>query len=420
MPSIGTGRWTLVSDAPDIIIANNTEASTNVSGLLRREEPYIFRWTLSNGACVNYSSDEVEIAVRQGEEAVAGDDILACEDEIVNLGASPPSEVGSVGTWTQPEAQRILGVKIEDDTMASSLITGLEPDNIYIFTWTINTVCGRDSSDVLVIISDPQPDAGMDAIACNDEAMTILEAVPPTQGSDGQWEALNPAAIIDDFDNPLTMVSNLSPGENQFVWTIDEGFCGEGSRDTVTVFYKENPIANPDVIPIGFQKEAELGLTANDILVPNTTVDIVDPPTEGTVIVDDNGIVRYTPPPNFVGTVEFTYQLLSEGCEAPTALVTLLVGGDASCKAPSIITPNGDGINDAFIVPCLLDEQEFSASQVIIFNRWGDEVFKSESPYKNDWQGTYSGENLPDGTYFYIIIYGDGREPANGFVLIQR
>lgn len=420
MPSIGTGRWTLVSDAPDIIIANSTVASTNVSGLVRREEPYVFRWTLSNGACVNYSSDEVEIAVRQGEEAVAGDDILACEDEIVNLGASPPSEVGSVGTWTQPEAQRILGVKIEDDTMASSLITGLEPDNIYIFTWTINTVCGRDSADVLVIISDPQPDAGMDAVACNDEAMTILEAVPPTQGSDGQWEALNPAVIIDDFDNPLTMVSNLSAGENRFVWTIDEGFCGEGSRDTVTVFYKENPIANPDVIPIGFQKEAELGLTANDILVPNTVVDIVDPPQEGTINIDGNGIVRYTPPPNFVGTVEFTYQLLSEGCEAPTALVTLLVGGDASCKAPSIITPNGDGINDAFIVPCLLDEQEFSASQVIIFNRWGDEVFKSGSPYKNDWQGTYSGENLPDGTYFYIIIYGDGREPANGFVLIQR
>lgn len=420
MPSIGTGRWSLLSDVPGIIIANNTQASTNVSGLMRREEPYVFRWTLSNGACVNYSSDEVEIAVRQGEEAVAGEDILACEDEIVNLGATPPTELGSIGTWTQPEAQRILGVKIEDDTMASTLITGLQPDNIYIFTWTINTVCGRDSSNVLVIISDPQPDAGMDLVACNDEGSAMLEAVPPTQGSQGQWTALNPAAVIDDLDNPLTTVSHLMAGENQFVWTIDEGFCGEGSRDTVTVLYKENPIANPDIIPIAFQKEAELGITANDILVPNTTVDILDPPEEGTITVDPSGVVRYLPPPNFVGSVDFTYQLLSEGCTAPTALVTLLVGEDASCKAPSIITPNGDGINDAFVIPCLLDQTAFSSSQVIIFNRWGDEVFKSGTPYRNDWQGTYSGENLPDGTYFYIINYGDGREPANGFVLIQR
>lgn len=420
MPTIGTGRWSLLSDAPDIIIANNTEASTNVSGLLRREEPYTFRWTLSNGACVNYSSDEVEIAVRQGEEAVAGEDILACEDEIVNLGATPPSELGSVGTWTQPEAQRILGVKIEDDTMASSLITGLEPDNIYIFTWTINTVCGRDSSDVLVIISDPQPFAGLDAVACNDDGTALLEALPPTQGSQGQWTTINPDAVIDDSDNPLTMVSNLTAGENQFVWTIDEGFCGEGSRDTITVLYKENPIANADIIPIDFQKEAELDLTGNDVLVPNTTIDILDPPKEGTITVDPSGVVRYTPPPNFVGTVEFTYQLLSEGCTAPSALVTLIVGGDASCKAPSIITPNGDGINDAFVIPCLLDQTAFSSSQVIIFNRWGDEVYKSSAPYRNDWQGTYSGENLPDGTYFYIINYGDGREPANGFVLIQR
>lgn len=420
MPSIGTGRWSLVSDGMDITIANPNQANTNVNGLVRREESYVFRWTLSNGACVNYSADEVEIAVRQGEEAVAGDDILACEDEIVNLGATPPSELGSVGTWSQPEAQRILGVKIDSDTMASSLITGLEPDNVYIFTWTINTVCGRDSSDVLVIISDPKPFAGDDIIACNDEGMSLLEALPPTVGSEGLWSAIDPNIFIDDINNPLTEVSSLSPGENLFIWTIDQGFCGEGSRDTINVFYKENPIANADIISIDFQMDAELDLISNDFLVPNTQIQIVDPPKEGMINIDADGRVTYTPPANFVGTIEFTYQLVSEGCENPSALVTLIIGGDASCKAPSIITPNGDGINDAFVIPCLLDQTAFSSSQVTIFNRWGDEVFKSGSPYSNDWQGTYSGENLPDGTYFYIVEYGDGRESTNGFVLIQR
>ncbi|MEZ5041353.1 MAG: gliding motility-associated C-terminal domain-containing protein [Saprospiraceae bacterium] len=420
MPSIGTGRWSFLSGGSGITIANPESANTAISGLMRQEESYFFRWTLSNGACKNYSADEIEIAVRQGEEAISGEDILACEDEVVNLGAMPPMEPGSIGTWSQPEAQRILGVKINDRNNASTLITGLEPDNVYIFTWTINTVCGRDSADVLVIISDPQPFAGLDEVVCNDEGISLLEAMPPTEGSHGLWSAVNPKNLISDPDNPQTMISGLEPGENKFVWTIDEGFCGEGSRDTVVISYKTNPIANPDIIAVDFQKEVELDLLSNDILVPNTSIEIVSPPQQGTIMIDGQGKVNYIPPNNFVGMVEFLYQLVSEGCAMPTALVTLLIGEDASCTAPSIITPNGDGINDAFVVPCLLDQVTFSSSQVIIFNRWGDEVFRSKTPYSNDWEGTYSGENLPDGTYFYIIEYGNGRPPSNGFVLIQR
>jgi len=54
---------------------------------------------------------------------------------------------------------------------------------------------------------------------------------------------------------------------------------------------------------------------------------------------------------------------------------------------------------------------------VVIFNRWGDKVFKSES-YQNDWDGSCQTEfcigngQLPEGTYFYTIdiesIHFDG------------
>lgn len=47
---------------------------------------------------------------------------------------------------------------------------------------------------------------------------------------------------------------------------------------------------------------------------------------------------------------------MSEGCEVLMVLVILLVGGDVSCKVFFIIMLNGDGINDVFIVFCLLDE----------------------------------------------------------------
>jgi len=110
----------------------------------------------------------------------------------------------------------------------------------------------------------------------------------------------------------------------------------------------------------------------------------------------------------------------SLGCVDATATVTIAVGEGAACKAPNIITPNNDGVNDTFVVPCLLDMDAFPNSQVSIFNRWGDEVFRSSTPYRSDWNGTFNGEDLPADTYFFLIKLGNGSEPMAGFVVIQR
>jgi gliding motility-associated-like protein len=56
----------------------------------------------------------------------------------------------------------------------------------------------------------------------------------------------------------------------------------------------------------------------------------------------------------------------------------------------NVITPNGDGKNDFFIVPV-------SPSSLEVFNRWGKSVFKT-ADYKNDW-----GKGIANGTYFYVV-----------------
>jgi gliding motility-associated-like protein/uncharacterized repeat protein (TIGR01451 family) len=63
---------------------------------------------------------------------------------------------------------------------------------------------------------------------------------------------------------------------------------------------------------------------------------------------------------------------------------------------PNVITPNGDGKNDVFRIDGLELHPDHTLS---IFNRWGNEVFRSNGPYKNDW----NGNGLNEGTYYYLL-----------------
>ena len=70
---------------------------------------------------------------------------------------------------------------------------------------------------------------------------------------------------------------------------------------------------------------------------------------------------------------------------------------------PNAISPNGDGINDYFVLP-------FESPKVVIFDRFNTIVF-SANPYLNNW----NANGLPDGTYFYQI-----NNDISGFVTVLR
>ncbi|MGC4104472.1 YCF48-related protein [Ferruginibacter sp.] len=71
-------------------------------------------------------------------------------------------------------------------------------------------------------------------------------------------------------------------------------------------------------------------------------------------------------------------------------------------KIMDAFTPNGDGINDKWIVT----SGGACTNQVTVkvFNRYGDLVYTNEN-YQNDWNGTYKGKPVADGTYYYAIVF---------------
>ena len=73
---------------------------------------------------------------------------------------------------------------------------------------------------------------------------------------------------------------------------------------------------------------------------------------------------------------------------------------------PSGFSPNGDGVNDTWVIPFLVNCPE---AKVSVFNRWGTKVFENRREYySHPWNGTASNGNpLPIGTYYYVIEYND-------------
>lgn len=83
----------------------------------------------------------------------------------------------------------------------------------------------------------------------------------------------------------------------------------------------------------------------------------------------------------------------------------------------NVITPNGDGRNDVLDLTNLLQGDDCSIS---ILDRWGREIFQQDS-YISSWNGTTTaGEELPDGTYYYIIKCDDEIRYKSAVTIIRN
>lgn len=81
----------------------------------------------------------------------------------------------------------------------------------------------------------------------------------------------------------------------------------------------------------------------------------------------------------------------------------------------NIMTPNADGDNDEFYIDRIWD---FPENDLVIYNRYGQRVFTT-SAYNNEWRGVYKNEQLPVGTYYYLLrLNDDERSEFKGSVSI--
>ena len=97
------------------------------------------------------------------------------------------------------------------------------------------------------------------------------------------------------------------------------------------------------------------------------------------------------------------------------------VAPDVIFYAPNTFTPDNDEHNQTWsIVIEGIDEMNFNLE---IYNRWGEMVWKSRD-IKAEWDGSYGGGIVPEGTYIWKASYkeknNDGKKMYTGYINVIR
>jgi gliding motility-associated-like protein len=256
------------------------------------------------------------------------------------------------------------------------------------------------------------------------DSVTLYANLPI--GALGLWET-DPASIITSPTTPATTIIWGGAGAGWATWSLSRGDCPMYSQDTVWFAAPSDFIAYDDQLDIPLDStEMAINILENDELPGEPyAVSIVDSTFMDYIFLSNNGQFIVSVSAGLPAMLEVPYQICLIDCPDICSEATIRISVEEASdeyEAWNGFSPNGDGINETLVFDQLEDSPDkYPENELIVFNRWGDIVYRA-SPYQNDWTGTnQNGGNLSDGTYYYILRLdiGDG-EIIKGDVTILR
>ena len=234
---------------------------------------------------------------------------------------------------------------------------------------------------------------------------------------------------------------NFNGNVPQVSYTVSdvEGLTSSANLNITVTPVNDPPVAVADSFDAKENTKLEANILSNDFDIEGDAITLdaipVQSPAHGELTITSNGDITYQPVIDFIGSDTFTYQICDNGNPALCSLgtVTILVGKDPNCNVfvPNVFTPNGDGVHDYLKVRCLYN---YENPEMQIFNRNGNLVFKKDHYGNLDFWGSedqafWNGrsesklnlmnDELPVGTYYYILKLGDGKV-LTGFIFLGK
>jgi gliding motility-associated-like protein len=107
----------------------------------------------------------------------------------------------------------------------------------------------------------------------------------------------------------------------------------------------------------------------------------------------------------------------ANSCAAFLDITVGISNGSGCIQIPEVITPNGDGKNDTWVIKNI---DMYPNAEVLVFSRWGKLMFQTKNLSANQWDGKYRGKFVPNDSYHYILYLNDGSKPRTGVITVIR
>lgn len=133
---------------------------------------------------------------------------------------------------------------------------------------------------------------------------------------------------------------------------------------------------------------------------------------DGILGTQSNPVLEVRPMKTTTYTVTATNE---SGCQTTESFTIEVKEDYIAVKAENFITPNGDGVNDNWVVT---NVDAYPEHTLTIVDRSGKVLYKTRN-YRNEWDGTANGLPLSAGTYYYIFDF-EGKNAIKGFITIVK
>ena len=261
-------------------------------------------------------------------------------------------------------------------------------DNVVVSIETVGKMNQQITNDDELAVSNILKNTPVDS---NDPSVKEKKAesfiVAPSNNSKRNNSATAPSSIINSFLTPKSRIKHTEPAQEPKL----ESKAVEEKEITIVQTQEGELIATIIASPVG-------GYAPLDVYFSN-------PATHGSVLWnfgDGTSSEDFSPSHTFEEYGTYTIELIvtdASGEEKKDYRVIEVEANSAITILPNVFTPNGDGINDL----CAVKGKHLATFQMKVFNRSGDVIFESQS-IDNSWDGKNKfGEDIPTGTYFYLI-----------------
>lgn len=220
-----------------------------------------------------------------------------------------------------------------------------------------------------------------------------------------------PCSTQDSLDFSVLVTGALP---NTPYWVVVAGVQDDGATLAAQCNF-QIVVSGPgvDVVNVDFNAGPDVSIGEGESVQLNATG---GPPYDWSPLSGLSGNGLPDPIASPTGSTLYSVTTIQDGCTYTDVVNVFVI---RRILPPNTFTPNGDGINDTWEIPGIAD---YPGTEVIIFDRWGQKVFTSNG-YREPWDGTNDGRNLPVGTYYYHIQLNqlEGKSPPyTGFVSIVR